>query len=303
MMYLRPLGGALVLCFALAPLSEGYAQGMFLEKGMSGFGISGGLFTQDDYYGADLSVGYSINGVIDVGISGGRARFNGSGRASNDVWGWTTGTRASLHESKYQQAVALDAYAAVGSNTPIVYPTWVSGKFSGRTISPSTTVHLLKQSRWAPVSLAVSGAYEATTYYGDAVADERIESRGFSFGAAVYRSFTITERLSATTEIGFLRRSGALDYTEVMSVPRDFIPIEPFYPPPDVYMVPFGSPTPTLVRIVEQQTYREYHVATHFSYTFLSGFALHLSPSIVYSRGDVREVLSLGFTAPRSFLL
>ena len=61
--------GALVLVLAAALLGSpcAHAQGIFLEKGQSGFGATGGVASNDDATGLSIGAGYSHIALIDVG--------------------------------------------------------------------------------------------------------------------------------------------------------------------------------------------------------------------------------------------
>jgi len=48
------------------------AQGIFLKKGMSGFGLQGGFSSAENIIGLSAGVGYSANGIFDIGFSVGR---------------------------------------------------------------------------------------------------------------------------------------------------------------------------------------------------------------------------------------
>ncbi len=283
MMCVRPFGIAVFLCLAVAPLSQGYAQGMFLEKGTSGVELSAGVFSHGDYYGAELSLGYSINGIIDLGISGGKARFDGNTPARYPLWPtlWPTSD-----EYRSATAVELAAYAAANA-TPIVYPRWAYGKYSGTTVSPSVTIHLLKQNRWMPLSLAITGAYEATNFYGSEAFLREVKSRGFSFGAMAYRSIALTKNLSATAELGLVRRSGTLDY---------------YYFEPWNRAILAADCAPVLAHHADQETYREYSIGVHLSYRFPSGSTIHVGPGVTGNRSARRYGLSVGIAVPQSLV-
>jgi len=53
-----------------------HAQSFVLDKGQSGFGITGSFSTNDDISGFTGGVGYSFSGVFDLGISVGRFGFD-----------------------------------------------------------------------------------------------------------------------------------------------------------------------------------------------------------------------------------
>jgi hypothetical protein len=46
-----------------------YGQGSFLDKGQNGFGFSAGFVTNKDVSGFGGSLGYSVSGIFDLGIS------------------------------------------------------------------------------------------------------------------------------------------------------------------------------------------------------------------------------------------
>ncbi len=54
--------------FVLLPVL-GFSQGEFLPKGQSGLGFSAGMAFADEAKGIGGGVGYSINGVFDIGLS------------------------------------------------------------------------------------------------------------------------------------------------------------------------------------------------------------------------------------------
>ena len=56
------------LSFVLLPVL-GFSQGEFLPKGQSGLGFSAGMAFADEARGIGGGVGYSINGVFDIGLS------------------------------------------------------------------------------------------------------------------------------------------------------------------------------------------------------------------------------------------
>lgn len=71
---MKKIALALIFCFGIFVSTQ--AQSVFLEKGQSGFGISGGLTTNEDVSGFSGSVGYSFFGVFDLGINIGRYSFD-----------------------------------------------------------------------------------------------------------------------------------------------------------------------------------------------------------------------------------
>lgn len=53
-----------------------YGQGAYLDRGQSGFGIGAGFSTNEDVTGIGGSVGYSVSGIFDFGISVDRFSFD-----------------------------------------------------------------------------------------------------------------------------------------------------------------------------------------------------------------------------------
>lgn len=67
----------LLLVAGLVPsTTDVAAQGMFLDKGTSGFGFSGSYQTNEDVSGYALSAGGSAKGTIDLGMSIGRLSYD-----------------------------------------------------------------------------------------------------------------------------------------------------------------------------------------------------------------------------------
>ncbi len=53
-----------------------YSQGDYFEKGVSGFEVDAGFFSNDDLSGLGGGFGYSISGIFDLGLSVSRVSFD-----------------------------------------------------------------------------------------------------------------------------------------------------------------------------------------------------------------------------------
>ena len=55
--------------FYIIPVVSLYPQGSILERGQSGFAIGGGYSSNDEISGVGGGIGYSFNGLLDIGLS------------------------------------------------------------------------------------------------------------------------------------------------------------------------------------------------------------------------------------------
>jgi hypothetical protein len=67
---------ALLVAGIVTPATDAAAQGMFLDKGTSGFGFGAGYQTNEDVSGYSLTAGGSAKGTLDLGMSIGRLSFD-----------------------------------------------------------------------------------------------------------------------------------------------------------------------------------------------------------------------------------
>jgi hypothetical protein len=66
----------------LLTTSRARAQGVFLERGQSGFGASGGVISNNNASGISVAAGYSHLALVDVGVSVSRTSYDSAGWAS-----------------------------------------------------------------------------------------------------------------------------------------------------------------------------------------------------------------------------
>jgi len=181
-----------------------HAQGILLQRNESGLAAGSGLFGDGNLYGVGFAAGYSFGGVVDVGIGVARSHLSGS-----DV------QRIGLSAPGVIGAHALDAFSVVpcyGASlytdaAPRTYPHPSPADLSVATWTPSLTVHLLKETRPIPVSLAVEVAYERSIASCRAPSVE-VTSRGYSLGASLYRSFALPRSFSVVPEAGIVHHRG-----------------------------------------------------------------------------------------------
>lgn len=131
---------------------------MFLEKGVSGFEITGGYMKNDDASGIDVHMGYSLKGLLDIGASYSRITID------DDI---------------------IDDLSAI-------------------VISPSVTMHVLKQTNFVPVSIMLDAAYNKTMYYSDWLDDYNIDMKGtgYTYGVSVYNRISVTQSLDIVSSMG-----------------------------------------------------------------------------------------------------
>jgi hypothetical protein len=146
---------AVTLATALLFACSVYAQGEYLEKGQSGFGISGGFASNEDASSFGATAGYSVKGMFDFGLSFARVSFE-------------------------------DELADAEGNP---------SELSATAISPHVTFHAIKQEPDKfPLSIALGVSYEHDSYSSDALDDFdlTLSANSWLFGGSVYSNIKMT---------------------------------------------------------------------------------------------------------------
>ncbi len=58
--------GLLLISYPLVNVVNCFAQGIFLRKGTSGFGLAGGFSSAENVSGLSARVGWAVNGIFDI---------------------------------------------------------------------------------------------------------------------------------------------------------------------------------------------------------------------------------------------
>ncbi len=101
------------LVFVFLAVNVSFGQGVFLDKGVSGFGIGAGFGTNEDVTSFGGSVGYSFNGIFDIGLDINRFSFDQK-LLGDDLSAITISPSVAFHALKQNENIPVSISLGAG---------------------------------------------------------------------------------------------------------------------------------------------------------------------------------------------
>lgn len=162
-----------------------FGQGAFLEKGQSGLGIGVGFSTNENSSGFGGSLGYSISGIVDLGISVDRVN------ADDDLHATVVSPTLSFYPVKQNESVPFTlgfnfSYQSeeFSSDSFSGYDVEISGDYYSIGASLHRTIQASDKSRVQPIIGVnfVTGTTKIKSSWGSAKSED--DATSFSLGLA-----------------------------------------------------------------------------------------------------------------------